>query len=202
MNDGALARSRISAERDRGQLDGRALLPPLPSTCPACRRCRRGPRACGTSRSGRTLDTTSFTIRQVRPSMCVGNGSTQMPVQPSSSSALVFEPIVPWPDPTSRKNPLVTPGNILTMHPLVLADLRRIGRTAADRFLPGQRKRLQQREIAAHAIGVELLADFDPARAARHHGDRGDDETQHDEIVFEQSHDHDCIDPLQQLAHL
>ena len=59
------------------------------------------------------LETTTFSIRQVRPSMWVGNGSTQMPVQPSSSSALVFDPIVPWPDPTSRKNPLVTPGNIL-----------------------------------------------------------------------------------------
>ncbi len=45
--------------------------------------------------------------------MWVGNGSTHMPVQPSSSSALVFEPMVPWPEPTSRKKPLVTPGNIL-----------------------------------------------------------------------------------------
>src|SRR5262245_58963186 len=45
------------------------------------------------------LDTTTFAIRQVRPSIYDGKGSTQMPVQPISSRALLFEPIVPCPEP-------------------------------------------------------------------------------------------------------
>ena len=42
-----------------------------------------------------SFETTSLIIWQVRPSMAVGKGSTQMPVHPRSSSARVFEPICP-----------------------------------------------------------------------------------------------------------
>ena len=62
-------------------------------------------------------------------------------------------------------------GEHLEDDPLVLADLGRVGR-AAERLLNGQRQRLQQREVAARAIGRELLARFDAARADRHHHER------------------------------
>src|SRR5688572_16264782 len=115
MNVGALARPRTSAsvtvvsstaglfDASSFHLPSVSAMPPSPAwvwnftVCPD------------------TLDTTSLIIWQVRPSICVGKGSTQMPVQPSSSSAFVFDPIVPCPEPTSRKWPLVTPGNIFAM---------------------------------------------------------------------------------------
>src|SRR5215831_15671223 len=58
-----------------------------------------------------SLKTTALTTWQVRFSMCLGNASMQIPVQPFSSSALVFDVYVPSPDPTSTKNPSLTPGN-------------------------------------------------------------------------------------------
>src|SRR5262245_46238265 len=58
-----------------------------------------------------SLKTTALTTWQVRCSMPLGNASMQIPLQPFSSSALVFEEEVPSADPTSTKKPSLTPGN-------------------------------------------------------------------------------------------
>src|SRR6476659_2019021 len=58
-----------------------------------------------------SLNTTSLKIWQVRSCIFLGKGSIQMPCQPFSSSAFVFDQTVPSPDPTSTKNPSFTPGN-------------------------------------------------------------------------------------------
>jgi hypothetical protein len=64
-------------------------------------------------------------------------------------------------------------------HPLVLADLRRVGRTS-DCFLEGERQRLQNRQVTAFPIGCELLAGFGATRAHCHDRDRRNDRQQHE----------------------
>ena len=87
---------------------------PLPSTGRACRRCRPGP-ACGVELHdlpGDARDHDLFHLAACGLPCALETDRRRCRSSLSSSSALVFDPIVPWPDPTSRKKPLVTPGNI------------------------------------------------------------------------------------------
>ena len=92
-------------------------------------------------------------------------------------------------------------GEDFHQQPLVLADLGRVTRAATDGFAPRQRKRLHCGQVTTRAIGLVLFADFDPARTARHDGERTGNQDQDDDESRE-SHTLDCIDTHQESTHL
>jgi hypothetical protein len=105
MNRGAFARSRMSpsvtvVSSTNGAVCimsfGIPKVSPIPPQSPPVQNFTRLPAS---------LNTTSLKIWQLRSCIFLGNVSIQIPVQPFYSSALVFEMMVPSPDPTSRKNP-------------------------------------------------------------------------------------------------